>query len=70
MRALAPYFRSGRFAGTCCPADLDGDGGVGASDLSVMLNAWGTANAAADLNDDGTVGGADLALLLGSWGGC
>jgi hypothetical protein len=61
---------SGGGAGTCCPGDLDADGSVGASDLSIMLNAWGTANTAADLNGDGTVGGADLALLLGRWGGC
>jgi len=29
--------------GTCggCPADLDGDGQVGGSDLTIMLAAWG-----------------------------
>ena len=61
---------AGGAAGSCCPADLDGDGAAGASDLALMLNAWGTANPAADLNDDGSVNGADLAALLGAWGPC
>jgi hypothetical protein len=61
---------AGGAAGTCCPTDLDADGASGASDLALMLNAWGTANATADLNDDGTVNGADLAALLGAWGPC
>jgi hypothetical protein len=61
---------AGSAAGTCCPADLDADGATGASDLALMLNAWGTANPTADLNDDGTVNAADLAALLGAWGPC
>jgi hypothetical protein len=54
-------------------ADLDFDGVVGASDLSVLLGSWGTAPCAnevccpADLDGDGIVGGADLGILLGSW---
>jgi hypothetical protein len=43
---------------------------VTAADLSAMLSAWGTSNAAADLDADGTVGPADLSLLLSSWGMC
>jgi hypothetical protein len=53
-----------------CPADLNGDGTVGAQDLAGLLNAWGTANAAADLNNDGIVGAQDLAALLNAWGPC
>jgi hypothetical protein len=54
----------GAAAGTCCPADLDGDGLVGAADLSALLSAWGstgTAAGAADIDGDGSVGAADLA---------
>jgi hypothetical protein len=63
----------GAAAGTCCPADLDGDGLVGAADLSALLSAWGargTAAGAADIDGDGSVGAADLAALLGAWGRC
>jgi hypothetical protein len=63
----------GAAAGTCCPADLDGDGLVGAADLSALLSAWGstgTAAGAADIDGDGSVGAADLAALLAAWGSC
>lgn len=49
------------------PADLDGDGSVGGSDLSILLNQWGGVGTA-DLDGDGTVGGGDLAILLNAWG--
>ncbi|MFM1867152.1 MAG: hypothetical protein RL591_560 [Planctomycetota bacterium] len=51
-----------------CPGDFDEDGAVGASDLAVMLNAWGGPDA--DLNGDGGTDAADLAELLGAWGDC
>jgi len=53
-----------------CPADLNGDGSVGSTDLAEVLNAWGTADVTVDLNDDGIVGAADLAALLSAWGAC
>lgn len=53
---------------TVCPADLDGDGMIGAGDLAILLGAWGTT--AADLTGDGNTNAADLALLLGAWGEC
>lgn len=54
-----------------CPADFDGDGTVGASDLASLLGAWGpNPGHPADFDGDGTVGAADLAQLLGSWGDC
>ncbi len=54
-----------------CPADLDDDGEVGASDLAMLLGAWGpNPGHPADFNDDGTVDAADLAFLLGAWGAC
>lgn len=53
-----------------CPADIDGDGEVGAQDLAVLLGAWGASPGPADLNGDSAVDASDLALLLGAWGGC
>lgn len=53
-----------------CTGDIDGDGTVGAADLSYLLGAWGGSDANADIDDDGIVGGSDLSLLLSSWGGC
>lgn len=52
-----------------CPADLDGDGQVGASDLAGLLGSWGGPGLA-DLDGDSVVGASDLAILLGSWGPC
>jgi len=52
-------------------ADLDGDGSVGASDLSLLLSAWGFAGgkgSVADLDGDGMVGASDLAIMLAAWG--
>ena len=51
-----------------CPADLDGDGDVGAPDLATLLSAWGTPDA--DLTDDGDTNAADLAVMLSAWGAC
>ena len=46
--------------------DFDGDGLVNASDLAVLLSAWGLPGAT-DLDGDGNTGPADLAVLLGNW---
>ncbi|MDZ4831200.1 MAG: hypothetical protein SGJ09_13515 [Phycisphaerae bacterium] len=48
------------------PADLNGDGIVGAADLGILLGAWGTSGPG-DLSGDGVVGPADLGILLGAW---
>jgi len=53
-----------------CPADLDGDGQVGAEDLAAALGSWGPGEAPSDFDEDGAVDGYDLAALLGSWGPC
>ena len=45
--------------------DLDRDGVIGASDLSLLLAAWGTAEP--DLTGDAEVGAADLAMMLDAW---
>lgn len=55
-------------SGSNCPADFDGDGEVGASDLSAILGAWGTGGA--DLDGDGETGAADLSAVLAAWGAC
>jgi hypothetical protein len=50
------------------PADLDGDGEVGVSDLLIMLASWGgCADCPADLNGDGIVDVSDLLALLAAW---
>ncbi len=59
------------FQGSTCPADFDGDGAVGPSDLANLLGAWGSnPNHPADLDGDSAVGAFDLAILLGNWGPC
>jgi predicted dienelactone hydrolase len=51
------------------PADFDGDGSVGGSDLAALLGAWGACSKCAeDLDGDGFVAASDLAILLGAWG--
>lgn len=51
------------------PGDLNGDGVVGADDLSILLGSWGTcAGCNADLTFDGVVSADDLGVLLGNWG--
>lgn len=44
--------------------DVDRDGVIGAADLAVLIDAFGSADPAADLNGDGRVDGADLSLLI------
>jgi Thrombospondin C-terminal region len=53
---------------TACQGDLDGNSSVDASDLAILLGAWGSAGA--DLTGDGTTDAQDLAVLLGAWGAC
>ncbi len=53
-----------------CPADADGNGTVGASDLLAILGAWGSDDCTADIDEDGTVGASDVLALLGNWGLC
>ena len=54
-----------------CPADLDGDGTVGASDLLSLLVSWGPCKGCpADFDGNGSVGATDLLALLVNWGPC
>ena len=55
-----------------CPGDLDGDGDIGLSDLSILLSNFGTAFGATaedgDLDGDGDVDLTDLSTLLAVFG--
>lgn len=53
-----------------CPGDINLDGIVDASDIALLLGAWGTADQASDIDGDGIVAAADLATLLSGWGPC
>lgn len=53
-----------------CLGDQNDDGIVDASDLSLLLGAWGTSGDTGDINQDNVVNAADLAALLGAWGNC
>jgi hypothetical protein len=58
-----------------CPADLDGDGSVGITDLLALLGAWGDCPpepepCPADIDGDLAVGISDLLALLSVWGPC
>lgn len=53
-----------------CPADLTADAWIDATDLALLLGAWGAGDHPADFNEDGKIDAADLAQLLGSWGPC
>lgn len=48
------------------PSDINGDGSVNATDLAILLGAWGTSGPG-DVNGSGSVDASDLAVLLGSW---
>ena len=73
LDALTDGEESNKFEEPCigmnCPADLDGDGSVGGSDMGLLLSQWG-GDGTADFDGDGIVAGADVGLLLASWGPC
>jgi hypothetical protein len=51
---------------TCVAADINCDGAVNGTDLTLLLSFWGTSGGG-DINGDGFVNGSDLAALLGGW---
>ena len=53
-----------------CPADFDGDGSIGVSDILILIAGWGGNDPTHDLDGDGTVGVSDLLILIGAWGPC
>ena len=53
--------------------DINGDGCVNGSDLTLVLSYFGGPAGtypAADLDLDGRINGADLTILLGAWSDC
>jgi len=67
-------FPTGDLGEVACPGDVNGDGAVNLSDLSLLLAAFGTSsgdagyNAGADFNDSGTIDLSDLSVLLANFG--
>jgi len=55
-------------ASTAKPGDVNNDGLVNITDLSILLSDYGTTNASADLNKDGTVNILDMSILLSNYG--
>jgi hypothetical protein len=53
-----------------CDGDLNDDGVVDGTDISVILGYWGQSDPAYDLDDNGVIDGSDLAVVLGWWGAC
>jgi hypothetical protein len=51
-----------------CAADLNGDGMVGAADLSQLLVQWGASGG--DIDGDGSTDAEDLSAILLAWGPC
>ena len=51
------------------PADVDGDGTVGFSDLLAVLAAFGTAGGPADVDGSGVVDFGDLLAVLAAFQG-
>ena len=51
------------------PADINDDGFVDVTDLSILLSNWNTSDATADINNDGEVNIFDLSILLSNWTG-
>ncbi len=66
--------QAGACPGSACPADVNGDGTVGAFDLATLLGAWGPCDngpcRCLDADEDQQIDAADLAVLLGTWGPC
>ncbi len=49
------------------PADVNSDGVVNATDLAILLAAWG-APGSTDINGDGTTDSLDIGVVLADWG--
>jgi hypothetical protein len=68
---IGSYFLIKSFAATTSNlayGDLNGDGSVNITDLSILLSNYNTANTLADINSDGSVNIFDLSILLSHYG--
>lgn len=61
----ATYPELGCFFDCGVVGDLNADGAVNATDLAILIGAWGSSGA--DLDGDGVVGASDIGILLGAW---
>jgi hypothetical protein len=68
LNAALAWVESNLVGDASCPADLDGDGDVGAADLGILLSGWGTPDG--DIDGDGLGDSVDLGQLLSAWGAC
>ena len=59
----------GEGSGCAEDPDMNGDGVVDGSDLTILLGEWDAAGGIADINCDGLVDGLDLTIVLGNWTG-
>ena len=57
-------------AGSVCPGDIDGNGEVDGSDVTIILAFWLSEDPTADLDGNGVVDGQDLTIVLAYWGKC
>ena len=57
------------YCSDCYLADVNRDGGVGVTDLLMVIDQWGT-DGLADVNGDGTVNVSDLLAIVDAWGPC
>jgi hypothetical protein len=57
------------YCSACYLADINKDGGVGVTDLLMVIDQWGT-DGIADINSDGTVDVSDLLAIVDAWGPC
>jgi hypothetical protein len=56
---------------TPCPADADGNGDVGVTDLVAVVTGWGPCpGCSADIDQDGVVDVQDLVAVIIAWGPC
>jgi FG-GAP repeat len=53
-----------------CDSDLNGDGGTGSIDMSIVLSNWGNLGGEGDINGDGIVNAQDLLYIVSDWGPC
>ncbi|HET9721459.1 MAG TPA: choice-of-anchor Q domain-containing protein, partial [Candidatus Saccharimonadales bacterium] len=67
-RSSPPWAGADEVSNTLNPGDLNSDGHVNITDLSIMLSNWGTTNSTCDLNSNGTVDIFDLSILLSHYG--
>ncbi len=66
--AAGSFFVFRSFAATPANADLNGDGVINLSDLSILLSNYHKSGPNGDINSDGTVNLTDLSILLSGFG--